>query len=236
MERMFYAYRADISTVLTDLITSTTLQTYASAKFVVRAMFSPDGRYFATASYDRHVVIYRMTTSFMPPPVDEDDMPIDDSDDPLVACEPLLRYEEVKRIKVDSNPEAIMWHSQSTWLMYTLRSAHLLYYINVDSWETRTKSFNPHPMDTHVSFSVLDLALHPSGRILACQTGDSRGRSGERVLLYGVEPEEVSRDLDGANWQTERLACIWTGTDSDDFVLPRMAWLPDGSGLMWVEG
>lgn len=32
--------------------------------------------------------------------------------------------------------------------------------------------------------------------------------------------------------QTERLACLWTGGETDDFVLPRMAWLPDGSGLI----
>lgn len=55
----------------------------------------------------------------------------------------------------------------------------------------KTKSFNPHPMDTHVSFSVLNMALHPSGRMIACQTGDGRGGTGERVLLYGVEPDEV---------------------------------------------
>jgi hypothetical protein len=32
--------------------------------------------------------------------------------------------------------------------------------------------------------------------------------------------------------QTDRLACLWTGAETDDFVLPRMAWLPDGSGFI----
>ena len=107
--------------------------------------------------------------------------------------------------------------------MYTIRASHLLHYVHLDTGQTKTKTFNPHPMDTHVSFAILNLALHPSGRIIACQTGDHRGGAGERVLLYGVEPEE-----------TERLGCLWTGNEGDDFVLPRMAWLPDGSGLVYV--
>ncbi|WVR09573.1 hypothetical protein IAU60_006642 [Kwoniella sp. DSM 27419] len=224
----------DGATTLTDLITAQSLQTFRSQKSVVRVALSPDGRFMATASYDHHVVIYSATGQAVPPPPDEDDMPLDETDDVKLAHDPKLRYEEVFRIKVDSNPEAILFHPQSTWLMYTLRSSHLLHYVRLPSsssepgsssaepaWQTRTKSFNPHPMDTHVSFSILNMALHPSGRIVACQTGDHRGSAGERILLYGVEPEE-----------TDRLGCLWTGSEGDDFVLPRMAWLPDGSGVV----
>ncbi|KAK8853340.1 hypothetical protein IAR55_004044 [Kwoniella newhampshirensis] len=218
-------------TVLTDLITDQPLQSFKSTKFVVRVAFSPDGQFIATASYDHHVVIYQATSSAHPPPPKEDDIPLDDTDDPTLACEPELRYAEVHKIKVDSNPEAILFHPDSTWLMYTTRSSHLLTYVRLPAesipthqqqrWEIKTKSFNPHPMDNHLSFAVLNMALHPSGNIIACQTGDHRGGSGERILLYGVEPEE-----------TERLACLWTGSEGDDFVLPRMDWLPDGSGLI----
>ncbi|WVW86312.1 hypothetical protein I302_108354 [Kwoniella bestiolae CBS 10118] len=217
----------DGTTVLTDLITSQPLQTFKSTKFVVRVAFSPDGRFMATSSYDHNIVIYEANGSAVPPPLDEDDMPLDDKDDLLLAAEPNLRYSEVHRVKVDSNPEAILFHPESTWLMYTLRSSHLLYYVRLPSldhhrlWEAKTKSFNPHPMDNHVSFSILNMALHPSNKIIACQTGDHRGNTGERILLYGVEPED-----------TERLAVLWTGSEGDDFVLPRMSWLPDGSGLI----
>ncbi|OCF61437.1 hypothetical protein L486_01085 [Kwoniella mangroviensis CBS 10435] len=221
----------DGTTVLTDLITSQPLQTFKSTKFVVRVAFSPDGHFMATCSYDHHIVVYKANGSAVPPPLDEDDIPLDDTDDLLLASEPTLRYHEVHRIKVDSNPEAILFHPESTWLMYTLRSSHLLYYARLPSsddtmseikdWETSTKSFNPHPMDNHVSFSILNMALHPSKKIVACQTGDHRGNTGERILLYGIEPED-----------TERLAVLWTGSEGDDFVLPRMSWLPDGSGLI----
>lgn len=255
------------STVLTDLITGEPLQTFKSSKFVVRVAFSPDGRYFATASYDRHVVIYRATSSAVPlTQMDEDDaLILDDTDDIALASDPTLRYEEVKRIKVDSNPESIVFHPASTYLLYTLRSSHLMYYVKLpapdtaqtdqgaatrgsDDWSIITKSFNPHPMDLHISFAVLNMAVHPSGKLIACQTGDHRGGSGERILLYGIEPHEVRWLLPLGYFhpillhqslqplttvpQTERLACLWTGCDTDDFVLPRMSWLPDGSGLV----
>ena len=205
-------------TILTDLITAQPLQTFKSNKFVVRTVFSPDGKYIATASYDHTVVIYSTSTPLVE--VDEDDV-LDDTDDPALAGQPSLRYTEVHRIKVDSNPEAILFHPKSTALLYTLRSSHLLHYVNLDTWETKTKSFNPHPMDTHVSFSVLNMALHPSGKLIAFQTGDNRCTAGERILFYGTEVEE-----------TDRLGCIWTGAEGDDFVMPRMDWLPDGTGLM----
>lgn len=178
-----------VSAILTDLVTSSTLQTFKHSKFVVRVAFSPDGRHLATASYDRTIVIYAVTP---PPATDNEAMPVDDEDDPDLASHPDLRYQPCHTINVDSNPEAILFHPQSTWLMYTLRSSHLLHYVRLGTWDTSTKSFNPHPSDNHVSFAVLNLALHPSGRMLACQTGDHRGGAGERILLYGVDPEEVS--------------------------------------------
>lgn len=153
--------------------------------------FSPDGRYFATASYDRHVVVYEATTSAAAPPLDDDAMPVDGDDDPNLACDPALRYVECHRIPTESNPEAILFAGD--WLLYTLRSSHLLHYVRLGEWTKATKSFNPHPLDTHVSFSVLNMALHPSGKVVACQTGDHRAANGERILIYGLEPEEVSR-------------------------------------------
>ncbi|KAL7424474.1 hypothetical protein Q5752_000158 [Cryptotrichosporon argae] len=248
----------DGTTVLTDLLTSTPLQTFQSLKFVVRALFSPDGHYLTTASYDHTLTVYAATAPAVPPlpttneDKDEDDVvPLDPHDDARLACDPTLRYAEVRKIRVESNPETVCY--AGGWLMYTLRDSHLLHYVrlppvgsgersgggegaemDVDAdadadadadtpadWETRNKSFNPHPMDSHVSFAVLDLQLHPSGRLLACLTGDHRGGTGERILLYGAGPDE-----------TERLACLWTAGAADEYVLPRMSWLPDGSGLI----
>jgi hypothetical protein len=170
------------------LITQQPVQTFRSTKFVVRVAFSPCGQWLATASYDKHIVIYRLTTD------DEPEEVLDDTDEPYLACEPGVRYTEYRRIKVDYNPEALLFNPNSQWLMYTTRSSHQLYYVPLGGATdpVRTKSFNHHAYDTHVSFSVLNMALHPSGKIIACQTGDHAGNAGERILLYGVDVEDVS--------------------------------------------
>jgi hypothetical protein len=144
--------------------------------------------YLATASYDRNIVVYKAVASAL-----SEDEVLDDTDDPNLACEPRLLYEECHRIQTDTNPEAIAFASE--WLLYTLRSSHLMYHLRLGSWAVSTKSFNPHPMDTHVSFSVLNLSVHPSGKVVACQTGDHSGGAGERILLYGVEPEQVRSQI-----------------------------------------
>ncbi|KAK4689595.1 hypothetical protein P7C73_g497, partial [Tremellales sp. Uapishka_1] len=204
----------DGTAIITDLITSTPVQTFSSTKFVVRTAFSPDGQYMATASYDRTVAIYSAVATASTP--DPDALPLDETDDERFASDPTLRYTETKRIKVDSNPESILFHPSSTYLLYTLRSSYLLYYVNLRTLETTTKSFNPHPMDTHLSFSVLNMALHPSGRIVACQTGDHRGGSGERILLYGVEPEEKDWHASGQATKVMTLCSHgWPGSPTE---------------------
>lgn len=174
--------------MLFDMITQQTLQTFRSTKFVVRTAFSTDGRWLATASYDKHVVVYEQEID------DEPEEVLDDEDDPYLACEPRMRYREHRRVKVEHNPEAILFHPNPLWLIFTTRSSHLMHYIPLGRPDeaVRSKSFNPHPMDTHVSFSVLNMALHPSGLVIACQTGDNAGHAGERILLYGVDSDEVS--------------------------------------------
>ncbi|KAL1405114.1 hypothetical protein Q8F55_008737 [Vanrija albida] len=235
----------DGSTVLSDVLSGAVLQRFQAGKFVVRVAFSHDGRWLAAASYDKSVAVFEAVTSAHAPAPTEDDVTLDDGDDADLAAEPTLRYEERFRAKTEGNPEAMVFHPRGEWLLFTVRGSHELQYLrlpgagpdaagmDVDGaaegsvaartppWTIATKSFNPHPLDTHVSFAVLDLALHPSGRLLACLTGDHAGPAKERVLLYGVEPEE-----------TERLGCLWTGSEGDDYVLPRLAWLPDGTGIV----
>lgn len=228
----------DGNTVLTDLITRTTLQTFTSGKFVVRLAFSPEGHFLAVASYDKSVSVYEAITPAHHVRIGDEDADawldaLDPSDDPDAAADPGLRYKLAHRITTEGNPEALLFHPRSSWLMYTQRGSHQLHYLGLPpsqstaggeapwDWPERAKSFNPHSMDTHVSFAVLDLALHPSGPLIAGITGDHAGTGAERVLLYGVEPED-----------TERLGCLWTGSEPDAFVLPRLAFLPSGKGIV----
>lgn len=191
-----------------------------------------------------------------------------DSDDPELAGEPTLRYTLRHTINLDQNPETLVFTPDGRYIMYTTRASCLLYYVclpppsnatdNVPSnFEVTTKSFNPHPLDSHISFSVLNILPDPSGRLLACQTGDHAGGTGERVLLYDISPplvdtpalatlptplEQAEAGLTTLALRTRstpqeveenpRLSVIWTGEDGDPYVLPRLAWLPDSSGII----
>lgn len=191
----------------------------------------------------------------------EDDLELlDPTDDEKLAGEPGLRYRKIKSLELETNPEGLVF--TATHLLYTTRSSHLLNFLSLPTststsastppstltstsgegeWKTKTKSFNPSPLDTHVSFSVLYLALHPEGKLVACMTGDpATTGAGERVLIYSTDVQEDGNDdlLLGSGVKAigraegERLACLWTGEVGDEYVLPRMTWLPDGSGIM----
>lgn len=251
------------SAILTDLITQTTLQTFPHTKFVVRSAFSPDGRWLATASYDRTIVLYESTTSGrVPPGEEEEDDSLDATDDPRLARDPALRYTRRHRIVVEQNPEAIVFDARGRYLLYTTRGSHWLTYVHLPApngngngngdgdFTVSRKSFNVHPEDTHISFAVLNVVLDPSGRLLACQTGDHAGGTGERILIYDVElppttttspasPPDANLTTRGT-WlasapgprENDRLRVIWTGQAGDDYALPRLAWLPDSSGII----
>jgi WD40 repeat protein len=252
------------SAILTDLITQQPLQTFQHAKFVVRSAFSADGRWLATASYDRTIVLYEDTQWGRPQHRDaeEEEDVVDQGDDRRLARDPSLRYEARHRVVLQQNPESIVFDSRGRYLLYTTRGSHWLSYIHLPSppstatdegepFATSRKSFNVHPEDTHISFAVLNIVLDPTGRLVACQTGDHAGGTGERILIYDIDlpaphptPAPRTGDLPTrGNWlssspsestprENERLSVIWTGQQGDDYILPRLAWLPDSSGII----
>jgi WD40 repeat protein len=251
------------------LITQRILQSFPHGKFVVRCAFSPDaGRWVGTASYDRTISLWEDLKWGLPSSVSEATETDGDGDDPELAGEPTLRYTLRHTITLDQNPETLVFTPDGRYLMYTTRASCLLNYVclpptsnttdNIPpKFEVITKSFNPHPLDSHISFSVLNIVPDPSGRLLACQTGDHAGGTGERVLLYDISPpladsaaaapllvpREQSEDgfttlalrTRSAPQEVEenpRLSVIWTGEEGDPYVLPRLAWLPDSSGII----
>ncbi|KAJ9091642.1 hypothetical protein QFC19_009012 [Naganishia cerealis] len=217
----------DSTAILTDLITQRTLQSFRHGKFVVRCAFSPDaGRWVGTASYDKTIRIYEdlgwvpATESPVRDTVDTDWVVEEgnvNNDDPELAEEPTLRYTLRHTLTLAENPESLL--------------------------------FTP---------DVLNVVPDPSGRMIACQTGDHAGGTGERVLLYDINlPSaddstitlgETREDPEADGLMTfaqrtrgslapgmednPRLSVIWTGDEGDPYVLPRLAWLPDSSGII----
>lgn len=247
------------------MVTQQPLQTFQHAKFVVRCAFSTDGRWLATASYDRTIVLYEDAQWGRQQRRDaEEEEVLDQGDDPRLARDPSLRYVQRHRVVLEQNPESIVFDKDGRYLLYTTRGSHWLSYIHLPSptssadgqgepFATMRKSFNVHPEDTHISFAVLNTVLDPTGRLIACQTGDHAGGTGERIIIYDVNlppttstPAAPADDLTTrGSWlstgggggettprENERLSVIWTGQQGDDYILPRLAWLPDSSGII----
>lgn len=217
---------------IVDFVSGKSIQQLKSDKFVVRVQFNKEG-YLATASYDHTVRVYAGIDA-VPQRTGDDDEDIwidalDDTDDIRAAGEPNLRFTLVQKVETDGNPEALAF--VEGWLVFSVRGGHELSYLglpetysttqpsSLNKWLLKRKSLNPQG-DAHVSFAVLDLAVHPSGKIIAGITGD-HAHGGERVLLYGAGVDE-----------TERLGVLWTGNESDAYVLPRVRFTPDGKGVI----
>ncbi|KDN40617.1 hypothetical protein K437DRAFT_238797 [Tilletiaria anomala UBC 951] len=244
--RLLASAGMDGSVVLYDCFNGKHVQTLRHHnKFVVRVAFDASGRYLASAGYDRRINIYLR----------------EEEEDPKDLA---VSYELVHTIETASNPEAILFvqsgevtDSQNNavqldlrdWLVYTIRGDCFLHYValpthrQVESsneerviadWEELRYNTNPSRDDYHVSYSLLDLALHPSGMYLSAQTGDhafssSLSQSGI-TSSFAASPTSLSRLLLMPVHSDVRAATLWTAAPYSPYVSPRHAWMPSGRG------
>ncbi|GAA6047451.1 hypothetical protein JCM3770_001311 [Rhodotorula araucariae] len=190
-------------------------------KYIVRAAWSPDGRYIATLGYDKLVLIYAITLS-APSSDSTAEIPAlldDEGPDPLATCPDVSLVLE-NSITSKSNPEAAVWLPDSKWLVWSAREDHLLRYVRVPgegdagAWKATEYNLNENG-DAFVSFSILSIGLHPSLPLLSLQTSTASAR----ILLYPFH-------------SPTRLLTLHTTASQSDYFNPRHAWLPDGSAAV----
>ncbi|GAA5806201.1 WD40-repeat-containing domain protein [Helicostylum pulchrum] len=122
-------------------------------KYVVRGVFSPvDGKYIATASYDRTVCIYVS---------DETDTP---------------KYKLIKQLgPFIGNAETICFASQDV-LVIGVRDDNYLHYINITDMSQTKINMNA-TGDDWVSFSPICISVSSDGSQLLCTTDHESGRT-----------------------------------------------------------
>jgi WD40 repeat protein len=153
-------------------------------RYVVRGVFSPGpGRFFATASYDRTLCIYKDNTSSE----DDDDKASYD----LVA----------KRGPYVGNVETLVFSPDGTTLIAGIQNDHCLHVIHLDDSDL-TQRANDTKInlnangDDWVSFSPTWLSFHPTGGLLMVSTDHASGRlilldpfhGGKQIQNYHVAP------------------------------------------------
>ncbi|WFD26477.1 hypothetical protein MNAN1_001460 [Malassezia nana] len=196
-------------------------------RFVVRVSHSDDGRFMATAGYDKRIHIYAVDV--------RDGRPM---------------YMRLHSLTLPTNPEALLFvpgpmtpgHASSDerlWLVYTARDRVVLHYValpigreapGTPDWSVLAYNTNADPDDEHVSYSLLHLSVHPSGRYIAAQTGDHNVPSGS-----DSDSPSLSRILLMPLFSAHRHATLWTSAPTSAYASPRHAWMPHGQGV-WVTG
>lgn len=122
-------------------------------KYVVRGVFSKDGQYIATASYDHSVCIYAQQRG-------EEE-----------------RYELVRKLdNFIGNVETICFLSEHT-LVAGVTGDNYLHYIDIDNDFARERYNMNANADDWVSFSPLWISPSPDGKYLLCSTSHQSGRT-----------------------------------------------------------
>jgi len=159
----------DMTATITDINTDAVVQKFSDhSKFVVRGIFSPDGQWLATASYDRTLCIY--------------------------AWKEDSGYQLAKKFgPLVGNVESICFLPDSLTLVAGIRDDNYLHYISLTDFSDTRYNMNANG-DDWVSFTPMWLSVSPNGKYLLVSTDDSNGR----VILFGVHSNVQLRNFYGA--------------------------------------
>lgn len=151
-------------------------------KHVVRVKWSPDGKRFATASYDHYLKIF-------------EEQPADAEGE---------RYIEIKSFELSEAVECVTWTPDGKWLIASVRVDNYLHYYDTESWLETKFNMNLNPLDDHVSFTAMDLSLSKDGKKLLVSTDKSR------VIMFSTAtPLQIRNfyDIPNGEWSTPRA--VW---------------------------
>ncbi|ORY87476.1 WD40-repeat-containing domain protein [Leucosporidium creatinivorum] len=188
-------------------------------KYIVSAVWSPDGRWIATLGYDKQIIIYEVIEKA----VDLSDAPalLDDEEPDELSTSPSISVIQRRIIKTRTNPEAAVFLPKSDYLVYSARDDNILHEIRMPGkaagdadWALSGFNLNENN-DDWISFSVLFITIHPHLPILALQTSTENSR----ILLYPFH-------------SNLRLSTLHTSAAQSDFFTPRHSWLPDGTAIL----
>lgn len=238
--RELVAVGMDGTVVLWDLLLRKAVQVRAKdhARFVVRCCWSGDGEWLATAGYDKRINVYRRVA------VDGSGM---DEDEDEIEVKPLkTRLELCQTINTKGNPEAIVFlpkgaqppgdkeasasPQQLPWLVWTQRDDCHINYDRVAALNTPTRSLryniNPTPLDTHISYSLLSLSIHPTLPLLCLITGSH--------ATEGAPTQILLLPFFAGGSDNERVTTIHTTIPSSASYVPRQAWFSRAGEGVWL--
>jgi WD40 repeat protein len=150
---------------LIDLVSHNVVQKlFDFHKFIVKIIWSPNGRWVAAVAYDKQVIIYEVVETAAE---QMENALLDGEEADELATTP--KIELVQRLirPVRTNPESAVFLPDSSSLVYSAREDHLLHYVRLpgpnpssDDWALSTINLNENG-DAWVSFSMYVPPLPP---------------------------------------------------------------------------
>ena len=144
-----------------DLVTRERVETlHDHTKYVVRTVWSPDGRWIATLGYDKQLIVYQVIEGHQADP----DAPVllEGEEPDELATAPSLRIVQSKVIRTRTNPEAAVFLPDSSCLVWAARDDNMLHELRLPAaavqdperdWSSVGYNLNENK-DNWVSFSV----------------------------------------------------------------------------------
>ncbi|EPZ32997.1 YVTN repeat-like/Quino protein amine dehydrogenase [Rozella allomycis CSF55] len=183
----------DFSHSHVDLLTGTILKRWSEhTKYVNQAKFSPDGDFFITGSYDHTLRIYS--------------------------------FHGLQLLKVfyfQGNVESTCFSNDSQTLIVGVRGDNYLHYINMATFDDVKVNMNSNG-DDWVSFTPMDISMHPSGKYILISTDASQillmkfGSSVHVKRFYGLATDAYSMPRNC--WHSSGTIFFAVGDDSLIYV------------------
>ena len=180
------------------------LQTWQDhRKYIVRAQFSPDGHWMATASYDKTLRVYvdvgyaQQQVGMVLPPGPATD-----------------RYRLVFSQAYPGTVEGMCFVNEPLAVVISVRDDNYLHYYHLPTFEEQKYNMNASGDDV-VSFTAMHLLPSP------CAI------HGQRYLLVATDQENGRSILFGAH--SDRQVRQFYGVQIDGYSQPRHCWMPDAS-------
>lgn len=144
-------------------------------KYVVQAQWAPSGKYFATASYDTTVCVYRETT--------------DEAEE---------MYELLKTLTFKGAVESFAFQHHSDVFVVGVRNDYLLYCYTLESGSpVKTREINMNALgDDFVSFTAMFCSFSPDDKYILLSTDK------DRLILYGWNTGKQIANFYGGNSDT----------------------------------
>ena len=132
-------------------------------KYAHRAVWSPCGSMFATLGHDKSIYVYKVSGmhSEALPAADAAGEGVGSGDQDEFG----MTVEVIRKKDLVNIPEAACFLEDSSTLVLSIRGDNYFHYLNVSTGEVQKVNMNQLG-DDHVSFTVLDLVLSPSGTLL----------------------------------------------------------------------